>query len=91
MTANLDVALRQRVFDTVRLILPRVLGREMPAIDDSTELRGDLGLRSAATLEVLLELEDSLEIQINVEEIGQANMNTIGDLADFVALHSTKD
>lgn len=91
MTANLDEALRQRVFDTVRLILPRMLGREIPAIADSTELRGDLGLRSATTLEVLLELEDSLEIEINVEEIGQGSMNTIGDLADFVARHSTKD
>lgn len=91
MTANLDVALRQRVFDAVRLILPRVLGREIPAIADSTELRGDLGLRSATTLEVLLELEDNLEIEIDVEEIGQENMNTVGDLADFVARHSTKD
>lgn len=91
MTANLDVTLRQRVFDTVRLTLPRVLGREIPVITDSTELRGDLGMRSATTLELLLELEDSLEIQIDVEEIGQGKMNTIGDLADFVALHSTMD
>jgi acyl carrier protein len=91
VTANLDEALRQHVFDTVRLILPRVLGREIPAIADSTELRGELGLRSATTLEVLLELEDTLEIEINVEDIGEGNMNTIGDLADFVARHSTKD
>jgi acyl carrier protein len=91
VTANLDEALRQRVFETVRLILPRVLGREVPAIADSTELRADLGLRSAATLEVLLELEDSLEIEINVEELGQESMNTIGELADFVARHATKD
>lgn len=91
MTANLDVALRQRVFDTVSRILPRVLGREIPAIADSTELRGDLGLRSATTLELLLELEDRLEIQIDVEQIGEVNMSTIGDLADFVARHSTKD
>jgi acyl carrier protein len=91
VTANLDVEFRQRVFDTVRLLLPRVLGRELPAIAESTELRGDLGLRSATTLELLLELEDSLEIEIDVEEIGQGNMNTIGDLADFVARHSLKD
>ena len=91
MTANLDVELRQRVFDTVRLLLPRVLGREIPAIADSTELRGDLGLRSATTLELLLELEDSLEIEIDVEEIGQGKMSTIGDLADFVARHSMKE
>ena len=91
MTANLDVALRQRVFDSLRLILPRMLGREVPAMAEDTELRGELGLRSATTLELLLELEDRLEIQIDVEEIGQGNMNTIGDLADFVARHSTKD
>lgn len=91
MTANLDVALRQRVFDSVLLILPRVLGREVARVAENTELRGELGLRSATTLELLLELEDSLEIQIDVEEIGQGNMNTIGDLADFVARHSTKD
>ncbi len=91
MTANLDVALRRRVFDAVCHILPRVLGPELPVIADSTELRSDLGLRSATTLELLLELEDSLEIQIDVEEIGQVSMNTVGDLADFVARHSTRD
>ncbi len=93
MTANLDVALRRRVFDAVCHILPRVLGPELqlPVIADSTELRSDLGLRSATTLELLLELEDSLEIQIDVEEIGQVSMNTVGDLADFVARHSTMD
>ncbi|HET9899405.1 MAG TPA: phosphopantetheine-binding protein [Streptosporangiaceae bacterium] len=91
MAANLDVEFRQRVFDAVRLILPRLLGRNIPAIADSTELRGQLGLRSASTLELLLELEDSLEIEIDVEQIGQGNMNTVGDLTDFVARHSTKD
>ncbi len=87
-TPQLDTALRQRVFDSAGEILPRVLGREIPALTDSTELMSDLGLRSATTLELLLELEDTLEIQIDVEEIDGQNVTTIGALADYVASHS---
>ena len=91
VTAQLDVELRGRVFDSVGMLLPRVLGREIPAISDGTQLMSELGLRSATMLELLLELEDNLEIQIDVEDIDQGNMNTVGDLADFVASHSTAD
>jgi len=88
VSAELDTALRQRVFDSVSLLLPKVLGREIPAIGDNTQLMRELGLRSATMLELLLELEDNLEIQIEVEDIDRENMNTVGDLADFVASHS---
>ncbi len=88
MTAKLDLAFRQRVLDAIVLILPRVLDRPLPAIAAGTELRTDLGLRSASTLELLLELEDDLEIQIDVEELAQVTLTTIGDLADFVARQS---
>jgi acyl carrier protein len=39
-------------------------------------------------LELLLELEDSLDIQIDVEDIDEAAMTSVGDLADFVAGHA---
>jgi len=91
VTAQLDSELRARVFDSVGTLLPRVLGREIPELTDRTLLMADLGLRSATMLELLLELEDNLEIQIDVEDIDQGNMNTVGDLADFVAGHSTAD
>jgi acyl carrier protein len=89
VTTELDAALRQRVFDSVGQILPRVLRREVPAITGDTELMRGLGLRSATTLELLLELEDCLEIQIDVEEIDRDSVVTVGDLADYVASHST--
>jgi acyl carrier protein len=88
VTAELDQALRQRVLEAIFSILDRVLDHPLPAIADGTDLRADLGLRSATTLQLLLELEDSLEIQIDIEEIAQASLTTIGDLADFVARQS---
>jgi acyl carrier protein len=72
-------------------ILARVLGRPVPALTGSTELMSELGLRSATTLELLLELEDTLEIQIDVEEIDQQDVTTVGDLADYIASHSVTD
>ena len=70
------------------MLLPRVLGREIPAVSDGTQLRDELGLRSTTMLELLLELEENLAIQIDVEDIDQGDMNSVGDLADFVAGHA---
>jgi acyl carrier protein len=91
VTTELDTELRQRVFDSIGQILPRVLGREIPQIADGTLLMNELGLRSATMLELLLELEENLEIQIDVEDIDSGGMNSVGDLADFVASHSIMD
>jgi acyl carrier protein len=90
-TTHIDVELRQRVFESIGTLLPRVLGKEIPPVSDSTLLMNELGLRSATMLELLLELEENLEIQIDVEDIDNGGMNTVGNLADFVASHSISD
>jgi acyl carrier protein len=91
VTAQLDTVLRRRVFDSIGVLLPKVLSRETGTVSDSTQLMSDLGLRSATMLELLLELEEDLEVQIDVEDIDQGDMNTVGDLANFVAGHATTD
>src|ERR1039457_6118910 len=91
VTAQLDTVLRRRVFDSIGDLLPKVLSRETGTVSDSTQLMSDLGLRSATMLELLLELEEDLEVQIDVEDIDQGDMNTVGDLANFVAGHATTD
>jgi acyl carrier protein len=48
----------------------------------------ELGLNSSLGLELLLELEGELAIQIDVEELDQEEMYTVGDLADYIAGHS---
>lgn len=79
----------QRVLDCISELLPRVLGRELPALAGDSKLMAELGMRSASMLELLLELEDALDIQIDVEDIDEAGMSSVADLAGFVASHST--
>lgn len=90
-----DSAFRQRVMESIHLVLPRVLARDTEAarqeFSDSTRLMEDLGLTSVSTLELMLELEESLEVQIDVEEIEPADVASLGALADFVAGHAAAD
>ncbi len=83
--------LRPRVFDSISRLLPRVLVGEIPVISEDMKLMSELGMRSASMLELLLEIEDDLGIQIEVEDIDDAAMTSVGDLADFVASHAITD
>ena len=84
-----DVAeLRQRVLDSMAEVLPKLLQSEQTDLPQSTRLMEDLGLTSTTTLELMLELEDNLDIQIDVEDIDQENLASIGTLADFIATHA---
>jgi len=83
-----DGAARERVMETIYVVLPEVLaagpaGR--PELSEKTRLMEDLGLTSAATLELMLGLEEVLDIQIDVEEIQPGDMACLGRLADFIA------
>lgn len=86
-----DAELRQRVVDSIGTLLPKVLKRDMPVMPEGTRLFDELGLSSASTLELLLELEENLDIQIDVEEIDQTDLASIGSLADFVSTHALTD
>jgi acyl carrier protein len=79
---------RERVMESIYVVLPDVLaaGPEgRPKLSEKTRLMEDLGMTSAATLELMLGLEDALDIQIDVEEIQPDDMACIGGLADFIA------
>jgi acyl carrier protein len=86
-----DAGLRQRAFDAIALVLPRVLDSDTLVVAPEMKLMEDLGMRSASMLELLLELEDNLDVQIDVEDIDEAAMTSVGDLADFVASHAITD
>ncbi|HVQ92783.1 MAG TPA: phosphopantetheine-binding protein [Mycobacteriales bacterium] len=86
-----DPELRQRVLAGIVELLPRVLKQTAPATAEGTKLFDELGLSSSTTLELLLELEEELEIQIDVEDIDQGDLETIGTLANFIAEHALAD
>jgi acyl carrier protein len=83
-----DSTARERVMKSIYVVLPEVLpvGPEgRPQLSEQTRLMEDLGMTSAAALELMLGLEDVLEIEIDVEEIQPDDMASLGGLADFIA------
>jgi acyl carrier protein len=90
MEQVIDQDLRERVVRGMSALLPGVLKREVADVSEGARLF-DLGMSSANTLELLLELEDELEIQIDVEEIGESDLESVGTLADFIARHALTD
>ncbi|WP_327287795.1 phosphopantetheine-binding protein [Streptomyces sp. NBC_01198] len=83
--AGAEPALRDRLVGSIRDLLPRVLGREVAGVTEDTALMDALGLSSTTGLELVLELEDRLELEISVEELGRDDFATVGSLADYVA------
>jgi acyl carrier protein len=85
--AGLDAEFRQRVADTMTTVLAQLLDRAEPVTEDMS-LMDELRLSSTLGLELLLRVEDELEILIDVEQMDQDKMRTVGDMATFVAGHS---
>lgn len=80
-----DPLLRDRVAETICALLPEVLNREITGASVDTALMEALGLTSTAGLELVLRIEESLELEISVEELDSQDFETVGSLADYVA------
>lgn len=84
-TATVDATLRERVVEAICELLPQVLKREVPDASEQTTLIDDLGMSSTTGLELVLELEDRLEREISVEDLGRDDFATVGTLAGYIA------
>jgi acyl carrier protein len=84
---QIDAELRGQVLQSIGQLLPRVLKRDLAEVPENACLFDDLGLTSAGTLELILELEESLDIQVDVEQIAEDDLRSVASLADFVAGH----
>ncbi|AUY47984.1 acyl carrier protein [Streptomyces sp. CB01881] len=82
-----DTELRERILHSLGELLPRVLKRDLPEIPENACLFDDLGLTSAGTIELILEVEEALDIQVDVEQIGEDDLRSVTSLADYVAGH----
>lgn len=83
-----DAGLRRQVLAGISAVLPHVLDGRTPEISEATRPMEDLDLTSTDTLEFMLELETELNIQIDVEDIGAKDLETIGALADYITGHA---
>lgn len=85
--AEADPVFRAKIVDAVCGLLPDVLKREVEGAGESTTLMEDLGMSSTGALEIVLLLEESLEVEISVEDLGREHFETVGTLADYVAVN----
>jgi acyl carrier protein len=81
----IDPALRERMVESICALLPKVLKREVSGATADTTLMEALGMSSTTGLELVLELEERLEVEISVEDLGRGDFGTVGSLADYVA------
>jgi acyl carrier protein len=89
-TVPTDEAARLRVIDALCELLPQTLRRELPPLSAETRLT-DLAIGSADTLALVLRIEDTLEIQVDIEDFEDSDMETIGRLGTYIAGHSLAD
>jgi acyl carrier protein len=69
--AAVDPALREQVVDSICALLPQVLKRKVIGASADTTLMEALGMSSTSALELILELEERLELEISVEDLGR--------------------
>jgi acyl carrier protein len=83
---RVDAEFRQRLIAEMSALLMQLLERDEP-VTEQMRLMDELNVNSLLALELLLRIEEQLEIQINVESMDPDRMETVGDLATFIAGH----
>jgi acyl carrier protein len=84
-------ALREQLVDGICALLPAVLHREVAGAGADTALMDALGMTSTSALELVLQLEESLELEISVEDLDREHFETVGTLAGYVAANLLTD
>lgn len=83
-----DAQLRTQVGATMTDLLKRMLRLDFP-VTESSKLADELGLSSSQGVQLVLDIEQDLNIMIDVEDLDQDEIATVGDMADYIAAHST--
>jgi acyl carrier protein len=76
---------RTGIIGHIQQSLAVALGREVTGLHETTMLYEDLGLESIGTLELLLDLEGTLGIEVDPEDLEMDDFRTVGSLADYLA------
>jgi acyl carrier protein len=63
-------------------LLARIVRKSPDELGEEMELVGDLGLDSPKALELLIELEESLNVEI--DDAAATRLNTVGDVLGLV-------
>lgn len=75
---------RTQIVEHVRIALGEVLNRRIDALAEETRLFEDLALDSTSVIELLMGLEDTMDIEIDADELEPEVFQTVGSLTDYV-------
>lgn len=75
---------RTQIVEHVRIALGEVLNRQIDALAEDTRLFEDLALDSTSVIELLMGLEDTMDIEIDADELEPEVFQTVGSLTDYV-------
>jgi acyl carrier protein len=75
---------RSETIDHVRIALSTVLGREIPDLTEESRLFEDLALDSTSVIELLMSLEDTIDLQIDPDDLEPDVFRTVGSLTDYI-------
>ncbi|MFF0387187.1 acyl carrier protein [Kitasatospora sp. NPDC004615] len=86
-TEPVDPEVRGRIRRGIEDVLPRVLGVELADIPANACFFDDYGLTSSGIVELVLDIEETLAIQVDVEHLAIDDIRTIDSLTDYVVGH----
>jgi acyl carrier protein len=75
---------RTEIIDHVRIALSAVLNREVSDLTEDSRLFEDLALDSTSVIELLMGLEDTIDLQIDPDDLEPEVFRTVGTLTDYV-------
>lgn len=75
---------RNEIIEHIRVSLAVVLNREITELTEDTRLFEDLALDSTSVIELLMGLEDTLDIEIDADELEPEVFQTVRSLTDYV-------
>ena len=81
-----DARMQDAVTATMFAMLPGLLDYDGP-ITPRSRLQDELGLSSSLVLELLLGIEETHAIQIDLEMMDEDQVVTVADLAEYIAGH----
>ena len=73
---------RTELLQTLREIVARSVGNEIDEIDESKNLRGDLGLDSIDFVSIVIEIQSQYDIELKNEDL--MPLVTVKDLIDLI-------
>jgi acyl carrier protein len=75
---------REEVIEHIRIALSTVLNREITHLPEDARLVDDLSLDSTSVIELLMALEDSIGLELDVEDLKPEVFHTVASLADYM-------